>query len=155
VYPASDGYISVGALEPQFWSALCAAIERSDLVGDAFAAGERRDEVIAELTKVFASRSRDEWMKLLEGLDVCVGPVNDFAETFADEQVLHREMVVEADLPGVGPWPYVGNPIKLASADGALVRLPPPGLGEHTAEVLAEVGVNEEDIAGLKAAGTV
>ncbi|MDQ3646386.1 MAG: CoA transferase [Actinomycetota bacterium] len=155
VYPAADGWLAVGALEPQFWASLCEALERPDLAGDAFAAGERRAEVIGDLEALFATRTRAEWMERLGGGDVCVTPVNDFAETFADPQVRAREMVVDADVPGVGPWTYVGNPLKLRGAPGDLHRLPPPRLGEHTAEVLAEVGIENTALEEMRASGAI
>lgn len=155
IYPAADGWLSVGALEPQFWAALCAAVDRSDLSGDAFAVGERRDEVIRELEGIFASRSRAEWMKIFDGKDVCVAPVNDFAEAFADEQVRHRNMVIEAELPGTGPFEMLGNPIKLSSDQTQTVRRPPPGMGQHNGEVLGEIGLGPEDLERLGSAGVV
>lgn len=154
VYPAADGWLAVGALEPQFWSTLCDVLERPDLAGDAFAAGERRDEVVASLEEVFRARSRAEWMKSFEGRDACVGPVNDLAEAFEDPQVLERQMLVEREVRGTGSWRHVGNPIKLAgNGDGRFD--PPPGLGEHTAEVLAEVGIEGAELEALRADGTV
>lgn len=154
VYPAADGWITVGALEPQFWSAFCRAIDREDLIGDAFASGRRRSEVIAELEELFETKTRAQWLAKFEGLDVCVGPVNDFAETFADEQVRHREMVVDEELPGIGSWSQVGNPIRIGARPDRVVRIPPPGLGEHTMEVLAEVGIDGLQLEELHASGT-
>lgn len=155
VYRAADGWLAVGALEPQFWAALCAALDRPDLVDDGFAVGERRDAVIAELEALFATRTRAEWMDGLGDADACVAPVNDLAETFADEQVLHRDMVVHAPLADGTDWRHVGVPIKLRGAPGDATRLPPPGLGEHTDEVLLAAGVPAERVAALRAAGAV
>jgi crotonobetainyl-CoA:carnitine CoA-transferase CaiB-like acyl-CoA transferase len=155
VYPASDGWISIGALEPQFWAALCEAIDRIDLIGDAFAQGERRDVVVRELEGLFSSRSRDEWMKLFDGKDVCVAPVNDFSEAFADEQVRHREMVVNLELPGTGAFETIGNPIKLASDEAPTLRRPPPGMGEHNEEVVAEIGLGPDDVERLRSTGAM
>ena len=154
VYPAADGYLSVGALEPQFWSALCAAIERPDLASDAFAMGDRRNEVIAELEALFVTRSRAEWMERFEGLDVCVGPVNSFSETFGDEQFAARDMVFEAEVPGVGEWTHIGNPLKLSSVESSEMRLPPPRMGEHTDDVLAGLGMSDR-AEELRAAGVI
>ena len=154
VYPAADGYISVGALEPQFWAALCDAIDRPDLVGEAFAMGDRRDEVIEELEKLFSTKTRAEWMATFEGRDVCVGPVNTFSETFADEQFLARDMIFEADVPGAGPWKHIGNPLKLGAASESAMRLPPPGMGEHTNDVLTELGMLDR-VEELRAAGVI
>ena len=117
--------------------------------------GERRLEVLAELEELFAKRNRSEWMSRFEGRDVCVGPVNDFAEAFADAQVLHRDMVVEAEVPGVGGFRHVGNPIKMTSAPKDLVRRSPPALGEHTDEILEPVGIGEADRAKLRAAAVI
>jgi crotonobetainyl-CoA:carnitine CoA-transferase CaiB-like acyl-CoA transferase len=94
-------------------------------------------------------------MEKLDGLDVCVGPVNDFAEAFADPQARHRDMLVEEDLAGVGAWTHVGNPIRLQEAPGEVVRRPPPGLGQHTEEVLREAGLADPEIEELRAAGAI
>jgi crotonobetainyl-CoA:carnitine CoA-transferase CaiB-like acyl-CoA transferase len=155
VYPAADGWLSVGALEPQFWQALCVAIDRPDLTGDAFAMGERRDEVIRELEALFSTRSRDEWMKLFDGKDVCVAPIKDFSEAFDDEQIRHRNMVIEGEIPGTGPVSMVGNPINLSSDVAQTVRRPPPGMGEHNDEILGELGLGADDLERLRSAGAV
>lgn len=155
VYPAADGWVAVGALEPQFWRNLCDVLERPDLVDDAFAMGERRAEVIASLEALFARRSRAEWMELFEGRDACMSPVNDIAEAFADPQLRHRGMVVEAEVPGTGRWSHVGDPIGLGGGPDNIVRRPPPGLGEHTEEVLRDCGIGADDIGRLRAAGAI
>ncbi|MFN2389486.1 MAG: CaiB/BaiF CoA transferase family protein [Actinomycetota bacterium] len=155
LYPAADGWLTVGALEPRFWERLCDALDRSDLAGDAYATGERGAEVVAELEERFATRTRSEWMQQLDGLDVCVGPVNDMAEVFADDQVRSRAMVVDEQVPGVGPWRHLGTPIKLRRHPGQIVRRPPPEMGEHTDEVLREIGVDGASLAELRAAGAV
>ncbi len=154
IYPAVDGWLAVGALEPQFWGALCEAIERPDLGGDAFAIGDRRDEVIRELSTVFSTRTRSEWMERFAGRDVCVAPVNDFAEGFADPQLAHREMVIDIDLPDGGSIRQVGNPLKFAAA-GTTQGTPPPRLGEHTEEVLAEIDVESGTLESLRTQGVV
>lgn len=155
VYPAADGWLTVGALEPQFWSALCSVIGKEHLAGDAFAAGDRRTAVIAELEETFSQKTRAEWMSQLDGLDVCVGPVNDFAEAFDDPQLRHREMFFDSDVPTVGSWTHVGNPIKLAGHGADVTRRPPPKMGEHTSEVLVEAGVSEAEIEGFRSTGVV
>lgn len=155
VYPAKDGWLTVGALEPQFWSALCVALGREDLKDDAFAMGERRDEVIHELETLFKTKTRAEWLESIGDADVCVGPVNSFGEAFEDEQVLHREMVFDTKIEGVGDWRHVGNPIKLDGAPGKVDRLPPPRLGEHTEEVLKALGLEPADVKALRADGVV
>ncbi|MGI8774071.1 MAG: CaiB/BaiF CoA transferase family protein [Actinomycetota bacterium] len=155
VYPASDGWLSVGALEPPFWSALCNALDRPDLLDDAFAVGERRAEVIRSLEETFARDTRAGWMERFEGLDVCVGPVNDLAETFDDEQVRHRDMVFTTEIEGVGSWRHIGNPLKMSGAPGKVDRLPPPRLGEHTTAILSDAGLSPEEIEALQASAVI
>lgn len=155
VYPAADGYVTVGALEPQFWRALCDALGRDDLVDDAYATGARRTAVITALEAVFRTRTRAEWMELFADLDVCVGPVNDLAEALADAQLRARGMVVERDVEGVGAWTLVGDPLRPGDERGPLVVGPPPGLGEHSEEVLAEIGLSPGDVDLLRAEGVV
>lgn len=155
IYPAADGWLTIAALEPQFWSALCSALGKDNLKDDAFAIGERRDQVIAELEELFGSKTRAEWLQALDGLDVCVGPVNDLAEALDDPQLRHREMFFESEVPSVGPWTHVGNPIKLSEGRGDTGRRPPPAMGEHTQEILAEAGVSDVELEGLRSAGAI
>jgi crotonobetainyl-CoA:carnitine CoA-transferase CaiB-like acyl-CoA transferase len=104
----------------------------------------------ARLRSAFLERSRDEWLDALRDVPACVGPVNDLAEALSDPQVRHRGMVGEVDGVPVGPGPA----LNLANLPGSGLR-PAPGFGEHTAEVLAGVGVGAEQLAELRAAGVV
>ena len=151
VYPAADGYVTVGALEPQFWSELCDALDRPDLLGDAFAAGERRAWVISELESIFRTRTRREWIDSVSGRDVCVGAVLNFEETFGDEHVRRRGLIGEGEVPGVGRWSHIATPAVRASGD----HRPPPELGQHTDEVLNEIGMSARDLEELRAAGAI
>jgi alpha-methylacyl-CoA racemase len=155
VYPAADGYVTVGALEPHFWRALCEGLGRADLIGDAYATGTRRTEVIASLEGLFRTRTRAEWMELLADVDACVGPVNDLAEAFADDQLRARGMIVEGELEGVGAWTLVGDPLRAGHERASFASRPPPGLGEHTEEVLAEIGLSPTDVELLRSEGVV
>jgi len=147
VYECADGrHVTVGAIEEQFWSALCEGVGRPDLLPT------RLDPAaIPAWREVFGARPRDEWVALL-GAGACVGPVNDFAEAAADPQLRHREMVLELDHPGAGPFPQVGMPIKLRAAPGA-VRTPAPRLGEGTRAYLREAGYEDAAIDALLADG--
>ena len=156
VYPAADGYLTVAALEPQFWHELCLVFDRLDLHHDAFAMGERKNAVVAELEAIFRSRTRKAWMQLFEGRDVCVAPVNDLNEALEEEQIRGHSMVVEEEVPSVGVIRHIGNPIKMGSSTGgSVVRRPPPDLGEHTQEVLAEFGIDRAGHERLKDAGAI
>ena len=145
VYECSDGrFLSVGALEPKFWSALVSALERPDLLDRHF---DDRPEAHAELEQVFSTRSRDEWAELLDGLDVCVEPVLEVGEVEAHRQVAARRLLRHGP-SGAEVGPAVPLPLGWR-------RLDAPRLGEHTAQVLAEVGVDAKRLDELAAAGVV
>jgi crotonobetainyl-CoA:carnitine CoA-transferase CaiB-like acyl-CoA transferase len=148
VYRAGDGkYLTVGALEPQFWRALCEALGAPEMIEEQFSGDAAAHE---KMESVFASRSRDEWLEALASLETCVGPVNDLDEAFRDPQVVHRQLVAEVEGEAYGP----SSPMRF---DGRqLVNLTrAPGFGEHTAAVLAEIGISEDELEKLRAAGAV
>jgi len=148
VYRCADGrHLTVGALEPQFFNALCTAVGRPNLADSAF-----RPEALPTWRELFLSRTRDQWLEALSGVDACVGPVNDIAEACADPQIRHRDMLVELDHPQLGPTPQVGTPIKLRNRPGS-VTAAGPRLGEHTRAYLAEAGYAEAEVDMLLADG--
>ena len=151
VYSCADGkYVTVGALEPQFWRALVNALGLPELEDEQYAPSERQRQMADQLQSAFGRRSRDEWMAELGDLEACVGPVNDAAEAVADPQVRHRGMIARVGSRDVGP----GSPFRFEGEQIAALR-PAPGFGEHTAEVLATVGVGEAELADLRARGVV
>ncbi|GAC1513208.1 MAG: CaiB/BaiF CoA-transferase family protein [Candidatus Dormibacteraceae bacterium] len=141
------GFYSVGALEPKFWAALCTAVERPDLVGLQFAEGQEGEAVHREMEGVFASRTRSEWERALSGLDVCCEPVLNLDEVASHPQIAARQLI-QSRRTGVEVRPAV----QLRSD---WRRLDPPGLGEHTAEILSEIGVDAKRLEELKAKGVV
>ena len=150
VYRASDGkYLAVGALEPKFWQVLCEALGVPELVPSQLDP-DRQEEMASRLEEIFLTRSRDEWMAALGGLEACVAPVKDVPEAVADPQLVHRGMVAEAGGRLVGPGPLV----KVSGhARGRLA--PAPALGEHTDEVLTRAGFSSAELAGLRRRGVV
>jgi alpha-methylacyl-CoA racemase len=148
VYTCKDGrYFSVGALEPKFWGALCVAVGKPDLVAVQFAEGEEQARVHREMEAVFASRSRDEWTAELADLDACCEPVLELHEVAAHPQVAARRLI-ETRATGVEVRPAV-----VVREDWR--RLDPPRLGEHSEEVLAEVGVDAGQFEELRKAGII
>jgi formyl-CoA transferase len=96
----------------------------------------------------------DEAIARFEAEDVLVAPVKDYAEVFKDPQVLHNEMVISADVPGVGEMKFVGMPVKLSDTPARLYATPPT-VGQHNDEVLGRLGRTPEEIAGLRRRGVV
>jgi crotonobetainyl-CoA:carnitine CoA-transferase CaiB-like acyl-CoA transferase len=148
VYVCADGrQLAVGALEPQFWRALCEGVGRPDLFGD-----HMDPSALERWRALFATRTRDEWLEALEGFDACVGPVNDIREAVDDPQLRARGMIVELEHPEAGPTPQLGTPFALREHP-ASVRAPAPALGASTREVLGEAGYANAEVDALIDAG--
>ena len=148
VYACKDGgFYSVGALEPKFWATLCDAVQRPDLLDLQFAEGPDGARVHESMESVFSSRTRPEWERKLAGLDVCCEPVLDLKEVASHPQVAARGLILRLRT-GVEVRPAI--PLR---EDWR--RLDAPALGEHTAEILSEVGVDADRLAALRKEGAV
>jgi crotonobetainyl-CoA:carnitine CoA-transferase CaiB-like acyl-CoA transferase len=148
VYECGDGrFISVGALEPKFWRALCEALDRPDLVEDQYAEGPAQERLRRELAAVFRGRSRDEWSERLAGLEVCCEPVLELDEVRGHPQIEARRLVHEFPT-GIEIAPQV-------PFEPNWRRFGPPGLGEHTAEVLGEIGIDTGHVEELRRTGVI
>lgn len=155
VYETKDGqYISIGALEHRFWVNLCQKLGREDFIPHQFASGEKREEIFRFLQNAFKQKTREEWMIELKNVDVCFGKVLSLKEVFEDPQVKHRKMVAEFGDSPKKRQRYLASPIKL-SVTPPSIRQGAPEFGEHTEEVLRELGLNQEEIKRLKEEGVV
>lgn len=128
VYRTSDGQlIALGALELKFWSAFCAGIGRPDLA--ARHASDESDQLalIKEMRALFATRTRDEWLSVMAGHDVCLTPVNSPREALRDPHVAARGVVQSVSGMRVVRPPFLGQVPDLS---------PPPTVGQHTREVI-------------------
>lgn len=154
VYRCRDGrYLAVGALEAKFWEALCRALGLPELAGRQWSGGERRQDLIDTLARAFATRDRDEWVRELAPADACVEPVLDLAEAVEQAQVRERGTVVE-QRSGDARFRTVAPPVRLRTTPAA-TRRAAPRLGEHTIEVLAEIGCTPGEIERMRESGVV
>jgi len=155
----ADGYVTLGAANKRTWERLAQALGRPDLVDrPEYAEAEdrvrNRRRLAEEIEAITATQPRAHWMQVLEDAGVPCGPILDYEEVFADPHVRERGMVQEMDHPEGGRVRVVGPAVKLSETPARL-RRPSPRLGEHTAEVLREIGYSEAEIQALAASGAV
>ncbi len=139
IYRAGDGkYFTVGCFEPWLWENFCKLVGREEYVATQFDGFERQKEMYEAFASVFATKDRDEWVRLLDEADVSVAPAYDFDDMFTDPHFRHRKAVVEVDHPKLGRIRLLNTPFKL-SGTPAEVRRRPPLWAEHTDEVLSDL----------------
>ncbi len=153
----ADGYVTVGATSPRNWTGFCKALGLEHLENDPrfSVVSERRkryQELAALIEEVTVTRPSEHWYRLLEQAGVPCGVLNRVDQAVEDEHVRARGFVVELPHSKVGKIRAVGSPIRLSRTPVRLDRAGPV-LGEHTAEILAELGLSETEIAELAASG--
>ena len=156
---ALDGYFTVGAGSDKLFAAFCAVLGRKDFLEDQRFAGRaarlaNRRALEAEIEKITGRETRAAWLERLEKAGVPAGPINNYAEALADPHALARGMVVDLVHPGAGAIKALGVPVKLSETPGAVERAAPL-LGQHTAEVLAELCYSESEQKALLSKGVV
>lgn len=146
---ADDRYLAVGALEPKFWQAMCAAIDRPDLAPFGLAAGTEGRRVKGELAAALASQPLAHWAPIFAAADCCVTPILRLDEVIAHPQVVAREMVVE-----VGGTRQYAPPFKLSAWPWGNAQ-PAPAAGADSEAVLAAAGFAEAEITALRNARVI
>jgi len=149
-YATSDGHVAI-SMAPI--AAITEILGRPpDLVPyeDPAIAFTRRDEIRAALDPYFRARTTAEWVDLLRAHDIWCAPVNTMSETFEDVAVRHIAPVLEFDHPRAGHVRVLKHPVRYSSGEAAL-RRPPPDLGEHTDDLMAELGYTADQIAAMRA----
>jgi crotonobetainyl-CoA:carnitine CoA-transferase CaiB-like acyl-CoA transferase len=138
---ADDEWVTFAALEPNLWADFCAAVKRPDLNGRQF-----DPAAIADMAALFREKTRADWQAVFQGKDICVEPVNTFAEAWRDPQVLYRGLA----RPGVDPLSAIGPLFQFAAPEHAS---PAPAQGQHTRAVLRQIGLTEAEIQKLETDG--
>lgn len=158
-YETADGFVNVAAGNDGLFARFCEVIGKPELAADdRFAASpgrvENRAALNAILEPIIAGGTTREWIARLEKAGVPAGAIKDVGQVVADPHLRARNMIVPLDHPVVKSLKVMGIPIKLDQTPGA-IRRPPPLLGQHTDEVLGELGRSPAEVARLRAAGTV
>ena len=150
VYETKDGrYLSIGNLENHFWKNLCGILDCPQYSADQFAEGKRREEIQDFLRHAFLQKTRDEWFDLIKDRNICVGKVLELDEMLEDTYTHQRNLIWDWPQPDGKTLPLLGNPIKMSDSQIELRRTPAEW-GEHTEEVLSELGFQPNQIQQLK-----
>lgn len=158
-YQASDQWIVISAFNQRMWKGLCAALEKPEWLEDPrFINPQMRSDnralMIQLISAIIITQPLAYWEKRLIENEVPCSPVNTIDKVVQQPQVHARDMVHEMSLDGLGMMSMAGLPIKFSDSPGA-IRLPPPRLGQHSAEILSELGYSAEKIQALAGSGAV
>lgn len=147
-FSTADGWINVGAANHANWERLIELIGAPEMGSDErFQTNEGRmsnlGALVDELNLIFRTRTTADWLRILEQGGVPAGPILTVGEMHEDPQAQAREMIVEQDHPTAGPVRTLGLPVKFSETPGR-IRRPAPTLGQHTGEVLSEIGAGSD-----------
>ena len=159
VFRTADGHINIAASGQNMFRRLCEAVGAPALVDDPrFKTppdrSKNRAALTVELEKPLVTRTSADWVATLNAAGVPCGPILNVKEVFEDPQVRHLEMATTVKHPRLGELQVQNLPVTLSRTPGA-VRTPTPEMGQHTDEVLGELGYSADDIAALRRDGVV
>ena len=140
-FTTKDGFVVIAVITDAFWQGLLNIVDVDNLRKEEFKSSTGRLQnqkfIESELNKKLSTETSEHWINALNSAKVPCAPINSFSQALSDEQVIHRNMVVEVDHPDGGKVKMPGNPIKLSYTDEDSFS-PPPHLGQHTKETLIE-----------------
>lgn len=159
VFKTSDGHMNIAVTGNVIWGKFCDVMGRPDWKDDAryataAARSENRHALNAEIEAITATRGTADWIEAFNEAGVPAGEINDIGQVFANPQVRHLGLAQPVTSQERGATELVGQPI-IMSRTPSHIAMPPPLAGQHTAEILTEVGYTEAEIAEMKAAGAI
>jgi CoA:oxalate CoA-transferase len=160
VYDAADGEIMIFCVSESHWQTIARLMHREELLSSPrykdhaarFAIADEVDGIVSEWTRV---HGRDELVQTLLEHHVPCAPVRSVAEVVADPETKRRGMLLDSEFPTRGPIAVMGSPIKLSDGGYRVPLNPPPALGQHTAEILATIGIGARELEVLRSDGVV
>jgi crotonobetainyl-CoA:carnitine CoA-transferase CaiB-like acyl-CoA transferase len=157
---ADDRYILFCCIEPKFWTRFCELVERPDLIERVTEAGAvdfgRNDDALRhELQSIFHNRTMAEWIGVADQHRLPIGPAHQGVASLRDDpHIAKRQILLEGEHPVAGPFTYVGSPV-ITDHEPSAEPSPAPGVGQHTREILTQIGYDEAKIDRLANDGAV
>lgn len=157
VYKARDGYLNIAVFGSKIWERFCNILGAPEWIDDPrfhdkASRSVNRDSLNAQIDLRLAQQDRSHWIKEFNAGGVACGLISNMREVFDEPQVQHLGMVKEVDSPRLGRQRLVGQPMQLERTPSTIAR-PAPRRGEHTEEILQELGIDAEELARMKANG--
>jgi len=157
VYKARDGYLNIAVFGSKIWERFCNILGAPEWITDERyhdkpSRSMNRDALNAEINRRLAAHDRSHWIEQFNAGGVACGLISDMREVFAEPQIEHLGMVKEVVSARLGPQRLVGQPMQLERTPSTIARAA-PRRGEHTEEVLLELGIGSDDLARMKSTG--
>ena len=157
VYKARDGYLNIAVFGSKIWERFCQILGAPEWITDEryhdkAARSVNRESLNAGINRLLAAHDRSHWIRQFNEGGVACGLISDMHEVFAEPQIQHLGMVKQIVSPRLGPQRLVGQPMQLERTPSTITRAA-PRRGEHTEEVLLELGLGRDELARMKAAG--